>query len=323
MGDLVGELHVRTGSTQGIVFEGTTVTGTISSDGPWSGAVTAGFDMRARIEIPGDADLWLHVGRYEPWYPEVDFRGRVIVGGDMLGFINVKGDWGDPNDTFAGSVMINGSFLAPDAPSHIKVDGQVVGAGTFLAVNYDAHDGGVWDPNAVVIIGDPNDPNNVHNGNTPALHLWETKCKGDMDGDQVVSFPDINPFILALTNAVGYSEYFPGLGCTNDPNDPNCLAGSRIWRGDLTCDNPPHLGFEDINPFVVLLTDPCCQPTCDPCSGDGGERMSPQQLASELAATIWPELYNDLVAIVEENIDLQPDEESQAYWEAVHAALTG
>jgi hypothetical protein len=68
-------------------------------------------------------------------------------------------------------------------------------------------------------------------------------------------------------------------------------------------------------------------PDCGDCFGGdapmgGGEPLSPEELASQLAANIWPELYGDLLAMVAANIDLQPDDESRAYWEAVYAALT-
>ncbi len=59
------------------------------------------------------------------------------------------------------------------------------------------------------------------------------------------------------------------------------------------------------------MTEGCCWEQCGDCPGDGGRGALPDA----------PELYDDLVAIIEENIDLQPDEESRAYWEAVYDAL--
>ena len=71
------------------------------------------------------------------------------------------------------------------------------------------------------------------------------------------------------------------------------------------------------------MTEGCCWEQCGDCPGDGGRGALPdaEELAKQLAGAVWPELYNDLVAIVEENIDLQPDEESRAYWQAVYDAL--
>jgi hypothetical protein len=266
-------------------------------------------------------------------YNAIDVVGNLlghIHCASMLGLIDLDGDLGDrntPNDqTFKGHIRIDGMF---EPFGHITVGGQIVGATSFIAVDYDAN-GDDWvyvddEAGAIVVIeGDPLPT--IYRGNTPdaqAAHVWEiSECKGDLDGDGTVGFPDINPFILALTNPLGYSQYYPGLGCTGDPNDPDCLAGSRIWHGDLNCDGS--LDFSDINPFVALLTNPCCQASCDPCpGGDGGlPGLSPEELAAQLAANIWPELYPDLVAMVAAMIDAAPDEETQAYWQAVYEALT-
>jgi hypothetical protein len=47
-----------------------------------------------------------------------------------------------------------------------------------------------------------------------------------------------------------------------------------------------------------------------------------EDLAAELAANIWPELFEDLLSMVAGLIDAAPNEETQAYWQAVYAALT-
>jgi hypothetical protein len=112
---------------------------------------------------------------------------------------------------------------------------------------------------------------------------------------------------------------FPGLGALHQPWEE---GGSRVYPGDTTCDATPHFGFEDINPFVDLVTRGCCDPDCPGCPGDSGEAMSPQELAKQLADNVWPELYDDLVWVVGQAAEAQPDDESRAYWEAVYAALT-
>jgi hypothetical protein len=61
--------------------------------------------------------------------------------------------------------------------------------------------------------------------------------KGDMNCDQAVDFGDINPFILALTDPVGYGNAHPGCPITN---------------GDIN--NDGSVDFGDINPFIALLT---------------------------------------------------------------------
>jgi hypothetical protein len=60
---------------------------------------------------------------------------------------------------------------------------------------------------------------------------------GDLNCDGVVSFADINPFVLALTNPAAYAAQFP-----------SC----NIMNGDINGDGS--VGFGDINPFVNLLT---------------------------------------------------------------------
>jgi hypothetical protein len=60
---------------------------------------------------------------------------------------------------------------------------------------------------------------------------------GDMDCDGAVSFADINPFVLALTNPSGYGAQFP-----------------ECSRSLADCDLDGVVGFGDINAFVALLT---------------------------------------------------------------------
>ncbi len=60
---------------------------------------------------------------------------------------------------------------------------------------------------------------------------------GDMDCDGAVTFADINPFVLALTNPAGYALLFP-----------HC----SVTQADVNLDGAA--GFADINPFVALFT---------------------------------------------------------------------
>ncbi len=62
---------------------------------------------------------------------------------------------------------------------------------------------------------------------------------GDMNCDGVVSFGDINPFVLALSNPQSYQQRYP-----------NC----RLLNGDINGDGI--FDFNDINGFVSLLTNP-------------------------------------------------------------------
>lgn len=62
---------------------------------------------------------------------------------------------------------------------------------------------------------------------------------GDMNCDGEVDFGDINPFVKALADPVGYVNEFPGCPVAN---------------GDINEDGK--VDFEDINPFITLLTGP-------------------------------------------------------------------
>jgi hypothetical protein len=60
---------------------------------------------------------------------------------------------------------------------------------------------------------------------------------GDLNCDGSVNFGDINPFVLALSNASGWQVANPGC---------------EFLYGDINADGS--VGFGDINPFVALLT---------------------------------------------------------------------
>jgi hypothetical protein len=63
-----------------------------------------------------------------------------------------------------------------------------------------------------------------------------TPVLGDMDCDGTLSFADINPFVLALTDAAGYAQDFPA-----------CSLYNADINGDGTLD------FGDINSYVALF----------------------------------------------------------------------
>jgi hypothetical protein len=60
---------------------------------------------------------------------------------------------------------------------------------------------------------------------------------GDLDCDGSVSFSDINPFVLAVSNAASYADAFP-----------DCDVQSADVDGDGS------ISFGDINPFIALLS---------------------------------------------------------------------
>jgi hypothetical protein len=64
---------------------------------------------------------------------------------------------------------------------------------------------------------------------------------GDLNCDGSVSFGDINPFVLALSNPAAFAQQYP-----------NC----NILNGDINGDGT--VSFADINPFVNCLTTGQC-----------------------------------------------------------------
>jgi len=60
---------------------------------------------------------------------------------------------------------------------------------------------------------------------------------GDLNCDGAVNFSDINPFVLILSDPVGWQAQYPGCPPAN---------------GDINRDG--QVNFDDINPFVALLS---------------------------------------------------------------------
>jgi len=78
-----------------------------------------------------------------------------------------------------------------------------------------------------------------------SVHHWDyfrfgvipVRPTGDINCDGTVDFDDINPFVLALTDPVGYQREYPACPLRN---------------ADVNADG--RVDFGDINPFVALLT---------------------------------------------------------------------
>jgi hypothetical protein len=85
-------------------------------------------------------------------------------------------------------------------------------------------------------------------------------CIGDLNCDGTISFGDINPFVLYLSDNAGWQTAYPGCPITN---------------GDINCDGILGLGsFGDINPFVSLMVQ--CGGGCD-CPGPITANCSPSE----------------------------------------------
>jgi len=66
-----------------------------------------------------------------------------------------------------------------------------------------------------------------------------SRLPGDLNCDGLVNFGDINPFVMALSNPLGYQAQYP-----------HCNIMNADINGDGRAD------FADINPFVSLLSNP-------------------------------------------------------------------
>jgi hypothetical protein len=331
-GQMTGDALVTTGGSLAGSLDVPQLSGTISVGGDLSATISASVaGTSARVSIGGNLTS---TGTIQVPANEQGCctTGTIEIAGDASGTIDVPQLSNPLGPSLAqGHIIVNGSFSAPGQITLAAPHWKDAEALTFVCIGYDGFDPNQpWDPNAVVIVNDPNDPNNVTvcEGNRPDLRIiGVTECRGDMNNDGAVGFPDLNPYLLAKDHPADYAVAFPGLGGTESPY---CLGGSRIWHGDANCDGT--FNNADNNPFVALVIAQCCDPECPGCSqqrgdmmyegGEGLPGLPAEELAAELAANIGPELFNDLLSMVLTTIETAPDEESQAYWQAVYAALT-
>ena len=115
----------------------------------------------------------------------------------------------------------------------VYYDGQQLGTAASWTAGVFGDGGGVLNIGALDLVANNSSPlyyDDLH------LRLLEP---GDLNCDGVVSFGDINPFVLVLTN--------PDLWQATNPNCP-------LLNGDINADGA--VDFRDINPFIALLTAP-------------------------------------------------------------------
>jgi hypothetical protein len=264
----------------------------------------------------------------------------VILGGSLTGQVLTDASLGrnlvihgDVNSTAGGAavgigadltaqIQVYGSLLDdPNYDYEIQIGGLMPFPGAFT-VDFSGYDGNhEWAPLAAVFVqhadpSDPESPSATYHENTPGARCYRTTpCIGDMNGDGGVGFADINPFVAAQNGVAQYEALKPG------------LQGSMVYHGDINGDGT--VGFADINPFVALVVAGQCGGTGGGRAmmmGEGGEtipdQLPPEELAAVLAGNVSPELYAGLLNMVLTATDSAPDEETQAYWQAVYTALT-
>ena len=76
----------------------------------------------------------------------------------------------------------------------------------------------------------------------PGLPSPQERRRGDLSSDCVVDFGDVDPFVLTLSNPVGYRKQYP-----------NC----DIMNGDINGDGS--VDFNDIDGFVTCIVNGGCQ----------------------------------------------------------------
>jgi hypothetical protein len=346
-GNLAGQASIAGGLAEGGSLDVTGSLATVYDPDPRSAAKVAIDNVAGTVNVTGNIayDAGVEVGSLTGALNVGGYlAGHIYVDQSLSGLIDVVGVMGDgnANHPFAGRIRVNGSFgpLAPNDPPpkiwvHTPYDAnyvRIIGPTAYVSVDFDGwQNGDDWDASAEVRVG-PAEGGLSFYGNTPARHLWHiSECRGDLNGDSAVGFGDLSPFVMGLNNPAGYATTYPGLAeVVTDETGTHFCGGSAVFHGDANCDGS--YAMSDMSAFMLLVNSGCCDPDCPGCSqqrgdmmyegGEGLPGLPAEELAAELAANIWPELYPDLVAMVAANIDLQPHDESQAYWQAVYAALT-
>jgi hypothetical protein len=330
MGELRGTVHIGNELQGWFTLGGAADTGLIEVLGCLSGEISSVYTFGGRASVGGDLTGTFAAYNFTEFTP--DLTGAIVVDGNVSGTITIeghlddRGDPAEPNNPYGplsgGHIIIDGGL---QAGAWIEIGLRMAGQTEFVTVNYDAYGLEAWGPEATIVLGDGEFDHYYHE-NTPAQRLWAvTPCRGDLNNSGAVGFGDINPYIVAKNYPDTYALTYPGLGAFQTSN----MAGSRIWHGDANCDEV--FNSSDDNPFVARVIAQCCDSDCPGCQGgrnEGGEGaegppdLPAEDLAAELAANVWPELYEDLLGMVLETIDGAPNEEVQAYWQTVYATLT-
>ena len=188
--------------------------------------------LAARMEVPAELELVVAVfplggndynlvvqACLESNAPPLSVRTYVVVAEDRYP--------ANPNysrNTFRMSLGTEDAELRPGA-CHVE----------FRTLTVDP----AWRPENVRIIAWVQAPVAQYPAEVYQATVSRLPLPGDLNCDSRVDFGDINPFVLALSDPIEYSEQYP-----------NCA----ISNGDINGDGL--VNFGDINPFVALLTNP-------------------------------------------------------------------
>jgi len=181
-------------------------------------------------------------GDTAPSGSEIELRSSSYPSALSVSYSDIAGGQGatyvDPNCTLVwgiGNIDANPLFADPsNADYHLTADSPCIDAGdpSFVPQPGETDIDGqfrVWD-------GDGNGVACVDIGSDElgSFVFGDLNCDGELD------FADINPFVLALSNAAGYEAAFPD--CSIVLSDINGDGTYGQWS------------FDDINPFVDLIT---------------------------------------------------------------------
>jgi hypothetical protein len=282
---------------------------------------TEGFTGQMTVGEAYGAHFWIgYDNHYNPLGGDLSGSIRVLYSQKYVE-VYVSGALRDPYDpNVQGSQPLTGGYIILPSfcnqESNITIDGGMTGTTEFIAINYDGGEPqDSWCAGAEIIVDGV-----TYLENSREARVWEiSPWKGDMNNDYELDLKDINAFVLALSNPAAYSQEFPGLGgVANDPLYPDYTGGTRVQHGDLNCDG--ELGFEDINPFVAFISDPCFKTDCEPCLGAealGGPLETAQLLLDNVDCDLHATLADQLAAYV----DAEPAPAKRAYWTAVLTAV--